>query len=642
MRPPRSPLGGPRRPGGGGRSPLTPRGAVRIAAFGVITIGLIAVLLIQLWFLQVVRGGQYEQQAEANRLRTVITEAPRGVITDRNGTPVVSNRAGQDVVGRPQDLTGPRGREVLARLARTLDVPVRDLVRRVAQARQNAPYENVVLAEDVPLDLQAYLQEQRRAFPGVSLQSVFLRDYPRGATAAHVLGTVGAITPEEFQAFRRRGYLGNERVGQSGLEATYEQYLRGVAGRSEVEVDAQGAPVGRGVISSSPPVPGNTLRLSIDLPTQLALQRALKAQVRLAGLSTGAAGVAMDPRTGEILAIASYPTFRPDVFVSGSPRQVRGLLRDGSQPLLNRAIAGQYPAGSTYKPISSTAAIEDGYTTPDEELESPGVIELYDREWQGFRKRDHGIVDVRSALEVSSDTYYYQLAARMYESQGRTSLQEWSRRYGLGRPSGIDVGGESSGLVPDRAWKRSICTPGALECSWLPGDSINMSIGQGNVLVTPLQMATAYAAVANGGTLVTPTIASAVLDQDGRVLRNLVAGRPRREIRPAIDEATLGAIREGLFRASNGDEGTATAVFGNLPEPYRVAGKTGTAENPPNPDHSWFVGYAPATRTPRIVVAVVVERGGTGASAAAPVVCQTMAAYLDFRPGRCGEGGEAN
>ena len=644
LRPPRPPLGRPPRRPGSRLGPLTPRTAVRIAALGMVVLALIAVLLIRLWFLQVVRGGQYEQRAEANRLRTLVTEAPRGVITDRHGTPIVTNRAGQDVVARPQDLSGRRGRIVLTRLARVLDVPPRELIARVERAQKQTPYDTVVLADDVDVMTQAYLQERRRQFPGVGLQAAFLRDYPDGTLAAHVLGYVGAITPEEVDAFRRSGYLGNERVGQAGVERTYEQYLRGVAGRSEVEVDASGAPVGRGVISSVPPEPGSTLRLSIDLPTQKALEQALREQVQIAGLSSGAGGVALDPRTGEVLAIASYPTFRPDVFVRGTAKDRRRLLKDPATPLLDRAIGGQYPAGSTYKPISATAALEDGFITPDRELESPGVIKLYNREWAGFEKQDHGMVDVRGALEVSSDTYFYQLADLMYKAKGRTPLQDWSRRYGLGRPTGIDVGGEASGLVPDLAWKRQVCDPknAPLFCTWLPGDSINMSIGQGNVLVTPLQMAVAYAAIANGGTLVTPTVANAVVDQDGRTLRDLVAGRPKRRIEPAIKPSDLAAIREGLYRAANGNEGTATDIFGNLPDAFRVAGKTGTAENPSGIDHSWFVGYAPATSPPRIVVAVIIERGGTGASSAAPVVCRTMAAYFRYSPSRCGTGGKAN
>jgi penicillin-binding protein 2 len=485
------------------------------------------------------------------------------------------------------------------------------------------------------------VQERRSQLPGISLQAAYVRDYPAGPIAAHVLGYVGPIPAEKDKDYRGRGYIGNETVGRAGMEAQYEQYLRGIAGRQQVEVDARGEVVGRGVLSQTPPRPGATLQLSIDLKVQKALERALRTEVEGSGTSTGAAGVAIDPKTGAVLAMASYPTYDPRLFQSGTPREVRRVLTSPSRPLLDRAIGGEYPAASTFKAITAAAALESGLYTPGESINSPGSVVLYKTRFRGFRSIDHGVIGLPTALEVSSDTFFYELADRSYRAQG-WPFQDWSRKFGLGRPTGVDLTeGESAGLVPDLAYKRQTCDRAAdpINCSWRPGDSVNMSIGQGNVLVTPIQMAVAYAAIANGGTVVTPTLGRAVTDADGRVLRDLVGARAERPL--GLSTSNLELIRSGLVRAANGNGGTATPVFGALPPQFRSAGKTGTAENPSGIDHAWYVGYAPAD-DPKILVAVIVERGGTGANNAAPAVCAAMAASLGFGEGRCGTGAKVN
>ncbi len=612
-----------------------------MASFGAIVIVLLGVLLARLWFLQVIGGGDYEERAEANRLRTVVTEAPRGAITDRNGTALVTSRAVLNLIAEPQQVQGPEGAATLRRLSVALGHPPGYFAAKVRTAREARPFEAVVLAEETTPELQAYVQERRAQLPGISLQAAYLRDYPEGSTAAHVLGYVGPIPAETEEKYRGRGYLGNETVGRAGIEAQYEEYLRGIAGRQQVEVDAHGEVVGRGVLSQAPPRPGETLRLSIDLPVQKALERALRNEVVGSGTSTGAAGIAIDPNTGAVLAMASYPTYDPDVFQSGTPREVRRVLTSSGRPLLDRAIGGEYPAASTFKVVTAAAALESGLYTPGEAIRSPGSVVLYKNRFSGFNNTDHGVIRLPTALEVSSDTFFYELADRSYRVQG-WPLQDWSRRFGFGRPTGLDLTeGESAGLVPDLAYKRQTCDRAVdpINCSWRPGDSINMSIGQGNVLVTPIQMAVAYAAIANGGTVVTPTLGRAVADADGRVLRDLISARAERPL--GLSEDNLGIIRSGLERAANGNGGTATPVFGALPAQFRAAGKTGTAENTSGIDHAWYVGYAPAD-DPKILVAVIVERGGTGANAAAPAACVTISAYLGFGVGRCGNGAKAN
>ncbi len=636
--------------GRGGWAPaLTPHTAVRIAILGGIAMALLGVLLVRLWFLQVISGEQYAERADGNRLREVVTEPPRGNILDRNGVALVTNRRGENVTARPRELTGDRRRQVLARLAPLLGVPPAQLMAQM-KAGDERPLEPVVLARNVDGPLYRYLAEYRRDFPGISLDPTYLRAYPQGTTAAQVLGSTGRITPEQIADYRGRGYSGNETIGVDGIEQQYERFLAGDPGRAVVEVDASGEPRGREYVSLDSPVPGRDIQLAIDLPTQKALEQAIAAAADKQG-APGAAGVALDPNTGEVLALASYPTYSPDVFVKRDTKRIAALTKDERRPLLNRAVGGTYPAASTFKPITAAAALQAGLLSVGEQIDSPPTLELYEQEFDNFRGNSHGLVTLPRALEVSSDTYFYEVADRLYRAQSERDkvypLMAEARAFGLDRETGIDIPGEASGLVPDPDWRRRALAPPAtdpvtgkpytdFDRSWLAGFTIQLGIGQGDLLVTPLQMAVAYAAIANGGTVVTPSVARRVQDPNGRVLQELAAGRPTRQL--DLRPENLSAIREGLFLASNGADGTASTVFGSLPEGKKVAGKTGTAEQKTGPDtrdHSWFVGYAPYD-DPEIVVAVVIERGGTGASASAPAVCTTIGAYIDYSPDLCG------
>lgn len=629
---------------GGWAPALTPSTAVRIAVLGGIALTLLGLLLIRLWFLQVISGEQYAAAAEGNRLRTVVTDAPRGNVTDRNGELLVTNRTGTDLVVDPRELTGARREQVLSRVAAKLEgVSAADLAERLEEGEER-PFESVVIAQNVRPAVAYYLAQRQRQFPGVRLRDTYLRAYPEDRLAAHILGQTGKITAEEVEAFRRLGYSGNETVGKGGVEQEYESFLRGTPGSYTREVDASGEPTGRDVVSSLAPRPGRDVQLTIDAPAQRALEAALEEQVTSNGLSTGAAGVALDPSTGEILAMASYPDYDPSLFVGGSQKQIEEVITDPANRLLNRAIGGQYPAGSTFKAVSASAALEEGFITADEPVDSPSEVVLYKRPFTNFKNRSHGFVDLPAALEVSSDVYFYKLGDEFYLDRG-TPLQEEARRFGLGDATGLDLPGEIDGLVPDPDWKRQNFAGAPytdLDRSWKPGDTINLSVGQGYIGVTPLQMAVAYGAIANGGTVYTPSVGRRVLEPNGREVRELSSGKSTSSIE--VSPANLEPIREGLYRAANGVGGTATAVFGALPEDRRVAGKTGTAEQlEGKEDHSWFVGYAPYD-DPQIVVAVIVEAAGTGSSAAAPAVCATIAAYSEsaFDPELCGEDAEAN
>lgn len=625
---------------------------MRIAILGGIAMSLLGLLLVRLWFLQVINEEQYAEKADGNRLRTVVTQPPRGKILTADGVTLVTNTVGHNLVASPRDLGAkrvgpdevylpPRALTELQRLSPKIGVPGQELLAKV-KAGVDQPLLGVVLARNIEPTLYGWLAERRRDFPGISLQPTFLRAYPQGDLAAHVIGSTGPISATQIKAYRKKGYAGDEAIGVDGIEQQYESVLNGTPGQTVVEVDAAGEPQGREYISSRSAVPGRDVHLSIDSSTQRALETAVAEATRVTG-AKGAAGVAMDPSTGEVLALASYPTFSPEAFVTRKEKDLDPIQKNPDFPLLDRAIAGVYPAGSTFKPITAAAALKAKLITPATPLESRSSIVLYKQRFKNFEELSHGIITLPYALRVSSDTFFYQVADRLYKAQSEKRkyfpLSEEARTFGLGEPTGVDVPGEESGTVPDPPWKiRRYAGPDYTDFqrSWLGGDTINLGVGQGFLQVTPIQMATAYAAIADGGTLHTPTIGQDVRDPNGRVVQQLSKGAPTRQLNIAAGD--LAAIKQGLYDAANGEMGTSTSVFGNLPEGSKVAGKTGTVETGVigEEDHSWFVGYAPFD-DPKIVVAVVIQNGGTGANAAAPAVCSTMSAYLTFDAGLCGQ-----
>ncbi len=619
----------------GGRGPLTPATAVRIAALGTAALVLMGVLMARLWFLQIIGGQAYAQRAEANRIRTVDLPAQRGTITDRNGKVLARVREGWNIVARPLELPNPKRQLVVRRLAEMLGTPPRPMLKALAQGQQNSPYEAVVLEDDVPLDIRTAFVERQRDFPGVAVERSYVRTYPDGELAAHVLGTVGPIYREHVTSYRDQGYLGNETVGHTGIEAQYESYLRGTRGELRVEVNVAGQPVGRGILSSRSPTPGNTLVLSLDAKLQAALQAQLYQRVE-GSAATGAAGVAMNPQTGEVLAMASYPTFNPEDYARSRVKRLTAYQNSKRQPLTNRADEGLYPPASTMKIVTLASALQTGIVKPGAVLLSDSSVELWGRNWINFGKEYQGYLSLPQALEQSSDTIFYGFGDkffRRYRSNGVELQQRWAHDFGLGQKTGIDLPDEADGRIPDKQWKRTYPFPDGYQRQWLPGDNINMAVGQGDVLVTPLQMAVAYSVIANGGHRVVPTLGKRIETPAGSLVRQLSGTKASTPV--TLSPSTLSIIREGLRGVTSGPGGTATGVFGPVPLKGGFAGKTGTGENYGREDHSWFVGYAPADN-PKIVVAIVVANGGTGASAAAPAVCATMGEYLGYDPGLCG------
>ena len=597
---------------------ISNRLALRIAVFGGFALALFGVLFFRLWTLQVVEGEEYLAEANNNRIREHRVAAPRGAILDRDGEVLVDNRTSLALQVNPRKLPvdEEERRAELARLADLTNTTLPKVRLTIHEELRLAPSAPVTLRSDVGRYLVYYLQENQDRFPGVEVRRVFVRDYPHGALAAHLFGNVGEVSEEQLKEPRYRELKPGDAVGQDGVEYQYDEVLRGRAGATRIQVDSLGRPTPNGQLRVVEPAPGNNLRLTIDSSLQEAGEAALG--------STGLNGayVAMDVRDGAILAMGSNPTFDPDVFTRPlSQSQVDELYRDPiNSPLTNRAIAGAYPTGSTFKPITSIAALASGNATTTEAIYDDGAFTLGGITFQNAGGAAYGSISMQRALEVSSDVFYYTLGDRM---NGSSALQEWSHRLGIGRETGIDLPGEQPGLLPTPAWRNELYREGLTERPWSAGDNVNLSVGQGDLQADPLQMAVAYATIANGGTVPRPHVAMQVEDAAGRVLREIEPHPPRRV---RIDPEWRETILAGLHDAAQSGNGTSYSVFGGFPIP--VAGKTGTAERPPYADQSWYVVLAPYP-DPEIVVAVTFEEGGFGAETAAPAALQILSEHFE-------------
>jgi penicillin-binding protein 2 len=595
---------------------MSNRLALRIALFGGFAVVLFGVLFFRLWLLQVLDGEKYLAEAKNNRTRSFRTSAPRGEILDRNGKVLVANRTSLALQVNPRKLpAGTRQRHAeLARLAELTHSTLPKVRRTMHKELKLAPAAPVTLRQDVGHDLVYYLQENQDRFPGVEVQRVFVRAYPDGTAAAHVLGSVGEIDGEELKEPRYRGLQPGDKIGQEGVEDTYDRYLRGRPGLTRIQVDALGEPTPNGRLVSKPPAPGDNLKLTIDQSVQAAGEAAMAER----GLPGGF--ITMDVHTGEILALGSFPTFEPALFTRPlTQAEVNDTYRNSAAPLTDRAIAGQYPTGSTFKLITALAALESGKLQLNEVIDDPGQFEIGGEVFKNAGEAVNGSVSLVSALEVSSDVFFYTLGYRMWDGG---QLQHWAHALGIGRPTGIDLPLVNETLLPSKHWRNQLFKEGGTDRPWSAGDNIQLATGQGDLQTNPLQMAVAYATLANGGTVVTPHVGKEIDDPAGRVLKEIDPA-PRRHVH--IDPAYRDAILEGLHDAAQNGGGTSFSVFGNFPIP--VAGKTGTAQRPPHADQSWYGILAPYPN-PRIVTFVTMEEGGFGAESAAPAARKILEAYF--------------
>jgi len=633
---------------------LTPQLALRVAVLGFLALALFAVLFLRLWALQILSGQRYLAQANDNRVRTLRLEAPRGPIVDRNGLVVVTNTPGTRVELWPSDLpkTWQARLAELRRLAAVTGVATKDIVAALAK-HGNDPLTPVVVQRGIKQQQIYYLLEHQVQFPGVHLGDSFLRKYPYQSLAAQVLGYVGQISPEDYKALKKKGYQASDSIGQSGIERAYDTYLRGKDGTAQLTVDSRGRPK-TAAVPRLTPTPGETLRLTLDIKLQRAAERALKYGIGLARLSSegayadGGTIVALDPRNGDVLAMASNPTYKPSLFAGRKDlKKLAPLLnpkvaKADNYPALNRATQVTYPPGSTFKPVTAIAAMQAHLVTPNTPLLCSPSYSAYGQTFHNWTPLINQWIDLRTALAMSCDTYFYRLGDDFFKlpSDRGHLLQGWANRLGLGETTGLDIGGEIPGLIPTPEWRcKQFGGPpcqGYVDRIWKPGYSIQLAIGQGDVLVTPLQMARFYALIANGGKLVTPHLAEDV-EQSGssgqplRVLRQFGAQPPESA---NVDPAALQYVQLGLEEATHAPFGTSSGVFGNFK--YDIAGKTGSAEkfvhikglpNAIKLNQSWWCGYGPFDK-PTIVVCAVIENGGHGGSAAAPAALKVFEQYF--------------
>jgi penicillin-binding protein 2 len=591
--------------------------ALRIAIFGGVALALFVLLFFRLWFLQVLNGDRYLAEANNNRTREFRVSAPRGEVLDRSGKILVANRTSLALQINPRKLpaSAAQRRAELTRLAALTHSSLNRLRKTMHEQLNLAPSAPVTLRRDVGSYLVFYLQENQDRFPGVTVQRVFVRRYPDGTLAAHILGNVGEVSEEQLKEHRNRGLQPGDEIGQDGVEYTYDRFLRGRPGITRIQVDAFGQPTRNGRLVSQPPVPGDSLKLTIDSDVQAAGESALAAR----GLPGGF--VTMNVDNGEILGLGSFPSFDPSVFTRPMTQaQVNALYRDPvAAPLTDRAIAGLYPTGSTFKLITAIAALESGVITPGTSIYDGGSLTVGGQPFQNAGGASYGSLTLVPALQVSSDVFFYTLGLDMWDTG---DLQHWAHMLGIGRPTGLDLPGAAEGLLPTQHWRNELYAEGGTERPWSAGDNIQLATGQGDLQTNPLQMAIAYAAMANGGTVVTPHVGSQIDDPKGRVLREFNPG-PRRHIK--IDPEYRATILEGLHEAAQAPGGTSYAVFGGFP--IEVAGKTGTAQRVGHADQSWYIVLAPYPN-PRIVTAVTIEEGGFGAESAAPAALQILEAYF--------------
>jgi penicillin-binding protein 2 len=492
--------------------------ALRIAIFGGVAVALFAILFFRLWLLQILDGEKYLAEAKNNRTRSYRVSAPRGEILDREGEVLASNRTSLALQVNPRKLPADpvERRAELSRLAGLTHSTLRRVRRMMHEELKLAPAAPVTLRRDVGDYLVYYLQENQDRFPGVEVQRVFVRDYPDGTLAAHILGNVGEIGEEELKEARYRGLQPGDEIGQDGVEDTYDRFLRGQPGLTRIQVDAMGQPTPNGRLVSQSPTPGRSLKLSIDGDVQAAGEAGLAAY--------GSGGfVTMDVHSGEILGLGSSPSFEP-LTPPLTQKQVDETYRNPAAPLADRAINGLYPTGSTFKLITALAALEEGVISPTDVIEDSGSITVGTQDFQNAGGAALGPVDMARALEVSSDVYFYLLGWKMWDTGG---LQRWAHKLGIGRPSGIDLPAAEEELLPTQKWRNDLFKEGGTDRPWSAGDNIQLATGQGDLQTNPLEMAIAYATLGNGGTVVTPHVGKEITDAAGRVLKEFGAARRR-------------------------------------------------------------------------------------------------------------------
>jgi penicillin-binding protein 2 len=575
-------------------------------------------LISRLFFLQVLSGERYTFLSENNRIRIKRVAGTRGMIFDRQGQLLVDSRPSFDLIFVPEDARDPQ--HTLRLLSRYLRRDEAELLKTFEEGKSRAAFDEMVLGKDIDWSAVVAVETHQLDLPGVSLRARPRRSYVDGPMAAHVLGYLGEINQKQLKTLKEKGYVVGDEIGQYGLERRWEELLRGQSGGQQVEVDALGRRVR--VLHEVTDVPGYTVRLTLDRQLQTAAYEALKGKEGTI--------VAVDVNNGAILALASTPAFDPNIFARGiKSEEWSGLIKDKLRPLSNRATQGQFPPGSTFKIIMAIAGLEEGMVNPESAISDPGFFPFGNRQFRDWKKGGHGSVNLHKAIVESCDTYFYQLGAKL----GVDRIAKWARAFGLGEKTGIALDDEKGGLIPDTEWKQK-----RYRQPWFPGETISVAIGQGYVTVTPLQLANMMAAVANGGKLYRPYLVSKVESLDGATVRQYGA-----ELIRSIElkQETITRVHKALADVVHGPGGTGGAARSPA---VQVAGKTGTAQviemkgaylkseqlSYFNRDHAWFVSYAPLDK-PQVAIAVLVEHGGHGGEAAAPMARKVFEKMIELQ-----------
>jgi penicillin-binding protein 2 len=585
----------------------------RILAISFVVGAIFLLLLLRLWHLQILSSDDYRSMSENNRLRFVPVAASRGAIMDRSGKVLVSNRPSFSLAVVPQEVKDKDA--LLDRLARLLKLDRAELEERWNKVKGRAKYYPLVLASNISRDQVEIIEENRLRLPGVEIEMKPVREYSSNVLAAHLLGYIGEVSDEELGRKGYEEYNPGDYVGKNGIERSWEQELHGNDGGRQLEVDARGRVLR--TISESHPTVGNSVVLTIDAAVQKQAEKAF-------GDQAGAA-VALDVNTGEVLAFVSTPAFDPALFSGKLPADTwKSYLDDKRHPLENKALTGQYPPGSTFKVITALAGLENGLINDNTSVNCRGSYELGNATFKCWNKRGHGTTSLKKSLRESCDVYYYQLGEKL----GVDRIAATAQKFMLGAPLGIGLNNEKPGLIPTAEWKQK-----RFGKRWYHGETLPVAIGQGFVLMTPIQLASMIATVANEGTVYRPFLVKRIVDADGKPLKEF---KPEILGQTGISPDKFRLVKQGLFAVVNEAGGT-----GGMARLYdvRVAGKTGTSQvvklrdsKRSNPyqfrDHALFVAFAPYDK-PEIAVAVVVEHGEHGGGAAAPIAGRMLRAYFD-------------
>jgi len=596
----------------------------RFIISSIIVAGVFCILALRLWFLQILGTDYYRDLSERNRIRYVAIQAPRGAVFDRNGILLVDNRPAFTVSALRQEVQDRK--QLFANLSKLLDIDEAVLDERWQKSQSLPRYRPLPLVEDVGRQAMEMVQENSIDLPGILVEVKPLRSYPFGDMAAHLFGYLGEVTEDELKQSEFSGYRSGEMVGKTALERAYENRLQGTAGQKRIEVNVRGRELRQ--VTTRVPLPGQQVYLTIDSALQQAAEKALA--------DNAGAIVALDVNSGEVLALVSRPSFDPAWFARGiTSEEWRDLSNNSQHPMTNKALRGQYPPGSTFKMVVALAALESGKITPATKVYCSGSLKLSrSYEFRCWKKEGHGSVDLHKAIKESCDVWFYQVGLET----GIDQIASVAQRLGLGAPTGFPLGSERSGLIPTREWKKK-----RFGTSWYDGETVISSIGQGFVLTTPMQLATMAATLANGGTVWRPQVVKKIIDLEGNTEWLF---EPEKLSETAWSPKHLMPIKNAMEAVVNDVGGTA---WRSRLEKIRFAGKTGTAqvvrkkaedeedvEEEETPyqyrDHALFVSYAPA-ENPQIAVAVVVEHGGHGSSAAAPIAKAMYEAYFAGKTG---------